>query len=249
MKVYFILCCLICGQSFAEQLVPIPFDPEMDIVVEEWRGLYLDPIIRAECTSFDPSSPIIKPSDDSPYIYKWYNLELYGIEKVHALNRSGGRSYIYDLRWNSACYVFNSKDEKDIVGNHVIRWLRGDLSEAQIQHLLLSLGWRGLYTNTKYDKRAFVDVLKTVGCFLDNKQTRMELWKLILDKDTPLHGGSRIICLRSIISQFDTFSEDVKSEVVGNTIKFIETNNDLVNYPYFDRIQAWVQAFETTSTN
>lgn len=245
-----ILCSLFfvcCGVTNALELSPIPFDPEMETIVEDWGYMYDDETIVAGCHMLDPERPVIPPKKNSPYEYKWLDLEKYGVEKIKAVNQTGGRSYIYDLRWKTAYYIFRTTDEANEIGGLVIQWMANDLSEGKKKQLLISLGWRGLYADTQYKNRAFVDVLETVGCFMGSEQNRSDIWSAIHNKGGWLKDDEKIICLRSIISLYDTYSDDVKHEVDNNIRKFIENRPELINFGFMGKIRDWLKTKEADS--
>lgn len=67
-----------------------------------------------------------------PYRYYLLDTKPNGI-LVKAVNKMGGRSYVYDSEWNVVHYVFSSPEEELTIGRQILRWMtEANLSKEEM---------------------------------------------------------------------------------------------------------------------
>jgi len=177
-------------------------------------------------------------TEGSPYKYYLMDSQGYG-HVIKATSKKGKRTYYESLDWDICVYEFHSKQEISKFGKLIISWAIDDLSEVQKQNLLTDLQWRGLYTNSKHQEYALYDILGTVGSFIPDNNIRAKIWIMLDKKD--MGSWWRETCLRSIVSQFETYPEEIRTEVISNVKKCMDSYFDGDSRLYLEEIRLWLR--------
>jgi len=165
------------------------------------------------CEVGDELQPHELSIEGPQYKYHIKSLSLDGVV-IKATPIAKGRPYFYDSKWNVVYYSFESPEEELQIGRQILRWMvDDDLPDDEVSNLLDLLAWRGsvlpeyLKSNTKYD------VLGGVGGFLVHEELREKLWKIVRGGKVYKNSRGREIVIRSILSRFDDYPDDLKQEV------------------------------------
>lgn len=176
-------------------------------------------------------------TSDTPYHYYLLDSKTHG-RVIKAVSKTNKRTYFVDLEWDVCIYDYEPS-EIESFADRIIKWSKEELSESEQQQLLTDLNWRGLYTASKYPEYALGDIYSTIGCFIPNDNVRPLIWSH-LHSPYLLHSGKETF-LQSIVSQFATYPEEIRAEVISNVRKSIESDFKEDGRLYPERIRAWLR--------
>lgn len=176
-------------------------------------------------------------TNDIPYHYYLLDPQTHG-RVVKAVSKNNKRTYYVDLEWDVCLYEFSSSELKP-TATLILKWSKGELSESEQQKLLTDLEWRGLYTDSKYPEFALGDIYSTIGCFIPNNNVRPLIWSHLNSPDL-LHSGKET-WLRSIISQYDSYPDEIRTEVIENIRRCMDSYFDGDSRLYSEEIRFWLR--------
>lgn len=176
-------------------------------------------------------------TNDIPYHYYLLDPKIHG-RVVKAVSKTDKRTYYVDLKWDVCIYDFKLSEIEGFA-DRIIKWSKGELSEPEKQKLVNDLNWRGLYTGSKYPEYALGDIYSTIGCFIPNDNVRPLIWSHMHSPE--LLNSGKETWLKSIVSQYESYSAEIRAEVIENVRRCMDLHFDGDSRLYPEEIRFWLR--------
>jgi hypothetical protein len=176
-------------------------------------------------------------TNDIPYYYYLLDPKAHG-RVIKAVSKTNSRTYFVDLEWEVCVYEFKPS-ELESFAERIIKWSKEELSDFEQQKLLTDLNWRGLYTESKYPEYALGDIYSTIGCFIPNDIARSLIWGHLHSQNLTISGKETF--LKSIISQYEAYPEELRAEVIANVNMCMNSNFGGDSRLYLEEIRYWLR--------
>ena len=224
---------LVCSGAFSSPAPPdwealVNYDPSLEIVFRQLDRLVDNklPDCRGlgECYALGDEVLVI----NSPaYTYFLEDASIRTV-RIRAENKFGGRTYIYDYEWNVTHYVFQTFQEAQKIGETLIEWLTIEekpYDGSEWVWISITLGYRGCYADKLYKDNG-LDILGCFGDFLVYEKLRDKVWAIVLGGRVFGDEEGREKCVRSILSNYDQYPQELQKEVLEKVAKYLETADD-----------------------
>lgn len=218
------------------------FDQNLDAVLLEVRETVKDFPDCRDLVKFYPVNSEIHPVSNIPKVYAYFvdSVSDEGVN-IRAVNRFGGRSYLFNYKWNVVHYLFETPAETERIGAVVIDWLTTDKffsDEPDWEAVCIALGYRGSYTGKMSVESPF-DILGCFGDFLICESLRPKIWKIVSGGTVFGDEAGREKCVRSILSNYESYPASLQEEVLKNISAYLETADDKDLF-YLKKVAAFV---------